>query len=75
MTNAESRGVFLKCALMILADQCPPDNHHYLCVEQEDDSCIDCQLCWTRFLFGLEGGRIDPHIITNLLRRTGAAEV
>ena len=48
------------CAFMILHDQCPPDNKHYLCKKMEDDSIGDC--CaqrWNNYLFGLTMGTIE----------------
>ena len=35
MTLMES--ALSQCAFMILHDQCPPDNKHYLCKKVEDD--------------------------------------
>lgn len=49
----------LQCARMILADQCPPDRKHYLCLVQEDDTG-DCTQCWNNFLWGLSVGNVNP---------------
>ena len=48
----KKEGALLDCARMILFDQCPPDNKHYLCMEGEDDA-PDCALCWDRYLHGV----------------------
>lgn len=48
----------LDCARMILFDQCPPDNKHYLCMKQEDDT-PDCTLCWDNYLWGVIAGKIE----------------
>ena len=48
----------LKCALMILNDQCPPEREMYLCNMGEDD-CVDCTLCWENYLFYIANGRKD----------------
>lgn len=50
---------FLQCAHMILADQCPPDRKHYLCMKQEDDTG-DCTQCWSNYLWGIGTGAIEP---------------
>ena len=49
-----------RCALMILADQCPPDRKHYLCMRQEDDTA-DCGLCWRNYIEAVLAGAADPH--------------
>lgn len=49
-----------KCAQMILLDQCPPERKHYLCMEVEDDSAVDCAQCWDRYLWGIADGSIEP---------------
>lgn len=63
--------VFMLCAKMILKDYCPPDTNNYLCMEQEDDSGIDCELCWSNFLDGLERGRIAPCVVSSVLEKGG----
>ncbi len=56
---------FLECARMILADQCPPDRRHYLCMKSED--CTgDCSLCWNNYLWAIGSGDAE-------LPRKGAA--
>lgn len=55
---AEKESALWKCARMILADQCPPDNKHYLCMKQEDDT-PDCTLCWCNYLEGIAAGAIE----------------
>lgn len=48
----------LECARMILADQCPPDRKHYLCMVSED--CTgDCTQCWGNYLREIGTGTID----------------
>lgn len=47
------------CARMILFDQCPPDRKHYLCMKGEDDSGLDCTLCWDNYLWGIASGTIE----------------
>lgn len=37
-------------ALMILQDQCPPDNRMYLCRMGEECEC-ECVRCWSNYLF------------------------
>ena len=54
----KKEGTLLDCARMILFDQCPPDNKHYLCMEGEDDA-PDCALCWDRYLHGVASGMIE----------------
>lgn len=46
------------CARMILLDQCPPDNKHYLCMASEDDT-PDCTQCWSNYMEGIAGGVIE----------------
>lgn len=46
------------CARMILFDECPPDNAHYLCMSGEDDT-PDCAMCWDRYLRGVAAGAIE----------------
>lgn len=46
------------CARMILFDQCPPDNKHYLCMMSEDDT-PDCTKCWDDYLRGVAAGEIE----------------
>lgn len=48
-----------QCALMILHDQCPPEQKHYLCMKEEDDSTFDCTLCWGNYLSGIAAGTIE----------------
>jgi len=38
----------------------PPDCKRYLCLEVEDDSAVDCEQCWDRYLWGLADGSIEP---------------
>ena len=53
----DKEAAFLKCAHMILADQCPPDRKHYLCMVSED--CTgDCAQCWIEYLWGIGTGVI-----------------
>lgn len=48
-------------ALMILHDQCPPDNRMYLCKKGEESEC-DCTECWQKYLFwAVNGYRGDPY--------------
>ena len=54
----KKEGTLLDCARMILFDQCPPDNKHYLCMEGEDDTG-DCTLCWGNYLRGVIAGKIE----------------
>ena len=56
MTEKES--ALQKCAFMILRDQCPPDNKHYLCMVSED-STGDCAKCWSNYLWGVSAGTIE----------------
>jgi hypothetical protein len=42
-------------ALMILHDQCPPDNKMYYCNMGEDPEC-DCTMCWSNYLFWAQNG-------------------
>lgn len=48
----EKESAFMRCAEMILADQCPPSREHYLCMQQEDDTG-DCSRCWSNYLWAL----------------------
>ncbi len=56
-TKKES--ALLKCARMILHDQCPPERKYYLCMKEEDDSTCDCTLCWNNYLWGVVSGVIE----------------
>ena len=47
------------CARMILLDQCPPDNKHYLCMVSEDDTALDCTQCWDNYLWDVAEGTIE----------------
>ena len=44
-------------ALRLLNDGCPGNNDFWLCRYQEDDCCIDCVLCWERWLLHLANGK------------------
>ena len=55
---AEKEYALFKCARMILLDQCPPERKHYLCMEAEDDSAVDCAQCWDRYLWGIAAGDV-----------------
>jgi len=55
----EKESAFLRCAEMILRDECPPDRRHYLCLKQEDDTG-DCSLCWSNYLWGIGSDEIKP---------------
>ena len=57
MILTEKEAAFLKCAHMILADQCPPEREHYLCMVSED-STGDCAQCWINYLWGIGTGAI-----------------
>jgi len=50
-----------QCAHMILADQCPPERNHYLCMKQEEDDTGNCTQCWENYLWGLTTGTIRPY--------------
>ena len=53
LTKKES--ALMRCAEMILADHCPPDRGHYLCMVSED--CTgDCSLCWSNYLWAIGSG-------------------
>ena len=55
MILSEKESAFLKCAHMILADQCPPDRKYYLCIVSED--CTgDCTQCWINYLWAIGEG-------------------
>ena len=43
------------CALMILNNQCPPDNTAYLCAHGEEAD-EDCVRCWGNYLFYVANG-------------------
>lgn len=45
----------LQLALMILHDQCPPDNTMYLCLTGEELE-PRCQECWSNYLFWAANG-------------------
>lgn len=45
-------------ALMILHNQCPPNNKMYLCTMGEELEC-DCTLCWSNYLFWATNGHMD----------------
>ena len=52
-----------RLALMILADECPPDGSFYLCwmgcQGELDDVCSDC---WRRYLYHVaSSGTADPY--------------
>ena len=54
-----------RLALMILADECPPDGAFYACrmgcQGELDDVCADC---WRRYLYhAASGGTVDPYRI------------
>lgn len=57
MTKKESD--LQRCAFMILRNQCPPDNKHYLCMMEEDDTALDCVQCWGNYLWGVAAGSIE----------------
>lgn len=51
----KKENAFRECAQMILADQCPPDRNHYLCMVSED--CTgSCTLCWINYLWAIGAG-------------------
>lgn len=58
MRLTEKEAAFLKCAEMILADQCPPDCKHYLCVGNTDHAGC-CARCWNNYLWGIGMGTIE----------------
>ncbi len=62
MALTQKESVFLQCARMILANQCPPERKHYLCMSQED-YIEDCTMCWSNYLWGLSTGSIDPYMV------------
>lgn len=54
-----------RLALMILADECPPDRSFYACrmacQGELDDVCADC---WRQYLYhAANGGTVDPYRI------------
>lgn len=45
----------MQCAMMILNNQCPPDNRCYLC-KQGEECEENCTECWSSFLFWVANG-------------------
>ncbi len=58
MVLTQKESAFLKCAEMILRDECPPDRKHYLCLQQEDDAESDCAQCWINYMWKIGSGEI-----------------
>lgn len=44
----------LRCALLILADSCPPDPAAYACRQCDADDV--CGECWRRYLYQIANG-------------------
>ena len=52
----------LGCALLMLADACPPERHMQLCGMMEDSDGESCSLCWENYLFYVANERdSDPY--------------
>ena len=52
----------LSCALLALADGCPPERHMQLCQMMEDDDGGSCSVCWQNYLYYVANGRrYDPY--------------
>ena len=52
---------FLRCAQLILKDQCPPETKMWLC-DMEEDFSDSCTLCWQNYLDYLASNRTrDPY--------------
>jgi len=59
MILTEKESALLKCAHMILADQCPPNRKYYLCMVSED--CTgDCTQCWLNYLWDIGADIVKP---------------
>lgn len=52
------RTALLRCGLMILRDECPPNPDRYLCKESEFYDESACERCWSQYLFDVCNGRI-----------------
>ena len=48
--------LLLKCALMILNDECPPNQKAYLCAIDDDNGEVRCNECWQNYLFAIANG-------------------
>ena len=55
MMPTKKESALMKCANMILADQCPPDRGHYLCMVSEDCTGA-CTQCWINYLEAIGTG-------------------
>ena len=51
----QNNKTILQLALMILNNQCPPDNRAYLC-KQGEECEEDCPACWSNYLFYAANG-------------------
>lgn len=51
----------LRCARLILNDECPPERHMQLCgmVEDHDGDCAHCWSCYLSYV--ANGRRYDPY--------------
>lgn len=54
MNNQKIHSIF-QLALMILRDECPPDNTMYLCKMQAHEDC-ECSRCWESYLYWAVNG-------------------
>ena len=61
-TEKQLKPGLLSCALMALADACPPERHMQLCGMMEDDDGCCCSVCWQNYLYYVANGRrYDPY--------------
>lgn len=52
----------LQCALILLADGCPPERSMMVCRMTEDFDGCECRRCWENYLYFVANGRtLDPY--------------
>ena len=56
---AKKEYALFKCERLSLPDTCHPALTHYLGMEAEDDSAVDCARCWDRYLWGIASGALE----------------
>lgn len=61
-SNRQMKPDMLGCALLILRDECPPEEHMQLCRLVEDDDGSSCSCCMEHYLrYVASGRRADPY--------------
>ena len=66
-TEKQLKPSLLGCALMVLADGCPPEQHMQLCSMMEDADGDSCSVCWQNYLYYVANGRRwDPYRVDRI---------